>query len=340
MKYNKGDIVVCLKSIDKQFTEGKEYIVKSHDAYTVCVESDDRGSTTNGWDQQFFKLKERRMAKKTEVNFLILGNSMVLNYEGKTVTLPKDDGRYAKALQAIKEDRLTDIPGLVEIERSFNGSGIELKDGILHAEGAPIPTELNARILDFKAQGLPYAPLLKFWENLKKNPSFNARQMLFKFLEHNGVPLTKDGFFIAYRGVSQDFKDKHTGKFDNKPGSICEMARELVDDNPNNTCSTGLHVACFDYAKGFGERTVEVKVNPADVVAVPTDYNGTKMRVCRFEVVQECIAMRTELVTGTKGEKYESELDEDEQEETEEVGYNPNYRHAVRNKSGRFTKSK
>jgi hypothetical protein len=31
-----------------------------------------------------------------------------------------------------------------------------------------------------------------------------------------------------------------------------------------------------------------VKVNPADVVAVPTDYNGTKMRVCRFEVLEEC----------------------------------------------------
>lgn len=253
--FKKGDLIECINlnawpSIGFRF--GERYTVKAigdgspefRYVGMVYVEKDSLGSTTNGWAVEHFRLvKETQVAKETEVNYLILPNSMVLNYEGKTVTLPKDDGRYVKALAAIKDNRLTDIPGLVEIERSFNGSGIELVDGVLHAEGTPIPTELNARIMDFKSQGLPYAPLLKFWENLKKNPSFNSRQMLFKFLENNGHPITKDGFFIAYRGVTEDFKDKHTGKFDNKPGSICEMARDLVDDNPNNTCSTGLHVA-------------------------------------------------------------------------------------------------
>jgi hypothetical protein len=65
------------------------------------------------------------------------------------------------------------------------------------------------------------------------------------------------------------------------------MPREEVDEDPNRTCSTGLHVACFDYAKDFGERLIEVKVNPRDVVAVPVDYNGTKLRCCQFEVIRE-----------------------------------------------------
>jgi len=30
---------------------------------------------------------------------------------------------------------------------------------------------------------------------------------------------------------------------------------------------------------------VLVKVNPKDVVSVPVDYNNTKMRVCRYEVI-------------------------------------------------------
>jgi len=102
--------------------------------------------------------------------------------------------------------------------------------------------------------------------------------MLYSFLEHNGHPLTEGGHFIAYRGVTEDFKDMHTRTFNNSPGSVCEMPREEVDDNPNNTCSTGLHVASFKYASDFGPKVVEVKINPKDVVAVPVDYNGIKMR--------------------------------------------------------------
>lgn len=230
------------------------------------------------------------------MNYHVLNESVVLNYNGKTKVIAKGDNRYEDVLQCIRDGRLEDIPAVVEIERGFEGSGIELIDGLLYEGGQAFPSELSNRILMFKEQRLPYDALFAFWNNLKKNPSYNSRQAMFKFLEHNGHPLTADGCFIAYRGVSEDFKDKHTGNFDNKPGSVCEMPRDQVDDNPNNTCSSGLHVACFDYAKGFGEKLVEVKVNPIDVVTVPTDYNGTKMRVCKFEVIQECENLRNELL--------------------------------------------
>lgn len=230
------------------------------------------------------------------VNFHVLNDSIVLNYDGKTQNIASDDKRYADVLNCIRKGELDRIPELVEVERAFHGSGVELRDGLLWEGTNPFPAELSQRILMFKDQGLPYKPLLKFWDNLKKNPSFNSRKMMFAFLEHNGHPLTQDGCFIAYRGVTEDFRDKHTKKFDNSPGSICEMPRQDVNDNPNETCSHGLHVACFDYAKGFGEKLVEVKVNPADVVCVPVDYNGTKMRVCKFQVIQECAAILDRLV--------------------------------------------
>jgi len=228
------------------------------------------------------------------VNYHVLNDSIVLNYNAKTVVVASDDSRYDEVLAAIREERLDDIPAIVEIERAFQEQGMSLRDGLLYVNEEPLPSQLGDRIMKFKEQKLPYAPLLKFWDNLKENSSYNSRQMLFAFLENNGHPLTQDGCFIAYRGVTEDFKDKHTGKIDNSPGAVCEMPRELVDDNPNNTCSSGLHVACFAYAKDFGEKLVEVKVNPRDVVAVPTDYDGTKMRTCRFEVVQECENIREE----------------------------------------------
>ena len=116
--------------------------------------------------------------------------------------------------------------------------------------------------------------------------------------------------------ISTTATKEATGKWDNSPGAVCEINRELVDDNPTNTCSTGLHVACFGYAKDFGEKLVEVKVNPADVVCVPIDYNNTKMRVCRFEVLAECTDMRDEPLYGHP----KPADDEQEEEEYREDG--------------------
>jgi hypothetical protein len=63
----------------------------------------------------------------------------------------------------------------------------------------------------------------------------------------------------------------------------------MVDEDPNNTCSYGLHVANWDYAyNNYGGKSdimLEVEVDPADVVAIPVDYNQSKMRVCKYKVI-------------------------------------------------------
>jgi hypothetical protein len=183
-------------------------------------------------------------------------------------------------------------------------------DGNIFIKGKKIPEVLTDRVLKFKDKKLPFEPLLKFAEKLMTNPSFNSRQMLYKFLEHNGHPITKEGNFIAYKKVRDDFKDCHTGTMDNSVGTTVEMNREEVDDNPNNTCSSGLHVAAYKYAKNFSSgHMLEVEIDPKDVVAVPNDYNGEKMRVCKYVVKAIC----------------ESKLEDvdlyDEDEELNEFGY-------------------
>ena len=223
------------------------------------------------------------------VNYHITQNSVIVNFEGKTLAIARGDTRFPQILLAIKENRLAEIPTIVDIEAKFSRDGLRLVDGqVMTATGEVLPTELNARIIEFQREGLPFKHLLKFWDNLKANPSYRSREQLFKFLEHNGHPLTEDGCFIAYRGVTADFKDQHTGKFDNSPGAVCEMPRSEVDDDPTRTCSAGLHAAAWGYAANWSGTRVEVKINPKDVVAVPVDYNGEKMRICKFEVIQVC----------------------------------------------------
>jgi hypothetical protein len=221
--------------------------------------------------------------------YLVLDDSINLHFDGKTHVIAKGDGRFDKIMKAINEKRFSDIPAIADNGAFFERQGMKVVDGVLQLDGEEMPLELSDRIMAYKENNLPITSLLSFWDNLKKNPSFNSRKQLFKFLQNKGHSLTEDGCFIGYRGVTEDFKDKHSRKFDNSPGSVCELPREQVDDNPDNTCSYGLHVGGYEYAKDFGSggKLVLVKVNPKDVVAVPNDYDGQKMRVCRFEVLKE-----------------------------------------------------
>ena len=130
--------------------------------------------------------------------------------------------------------------------------------------------------------------MVNFMDNLYQNPSKRAVDELYGFLEKGNLPITPDGHFLAYKKVREDYKDCHSGTMDNSIGQVVEMERYNVDDNKDNTCSTGLHFCSKDYLNSFGgARTVIVKINPRDVVSIPSDYNQTKGRACRYEVVGE-----------------------------------------------------
>jgi len=233
-----------------------------------------------------------------KLNYHLLENSVILNFDGKTVSLHSGDERFNKVIQAIKDDDFEAIRDLLDNQKRFDAFGVEYRDGGLFLDDIRLPSIIENKVLLFMEKELPYEPLIKFTRKMRLNPSFNSRKMLYDFLEHNGHPITMDGNFIAYRGCSEDFKDRHTGTFNNSVGSVCEMPRHEVDENPNNTCSAGLHVACYEYAYNWGSKTIEVEIDPQDVVAVPTDYEGTKMRVCKFKVVNICEAIQDDGLYG------------------------------------------
>lgn len=230
------------------------------------------------------------MIKK--VNWLITDQNVVVNYDGQTHTLPRTHRCSEKLILALKEKRYDDIPSLVSaarrLEKDSNGK-FSIRDGEVLVDGVVAPKALGRKIEDFANEGLPYDALIKFAKNLQKNPSFRATNELFQFLEKNNHPITENGFFIAYKKVRPDFKDIHSGTFDNSPGTTVSMPRNQVNEDPHQTCSYGLHVANWDYAANhFGSSTdtmLEVEVDPSDVVAVPVDYNQSKMRVCKYKVL-------------------------------------------------------
>ncbi|MHB1539681.1 MAG: hypothetical protein ACYCV6_01405 [Steroidobacteraceae bacterium] len=191
--------------------------------------------------------------------------------------MASDLDKVTDAVEALKDQRITD--------------DVAIEGGTVTFKGEAVHNTLTARMLRQIREGFDLKPMARFLENLMQNPSYRAVQDLYSFLEYGKMPITEDGCFLAYKKVRSDYRDIRTGTFDNSVGQVVSMPRNQVDEEPDRTCSHGLHVCSFDYLASYAsasdDRVVISKVNPRDVVAIPTDYHNTKMRVSRYEVVGE-----------------------------------------------------
>lgn len=220
--------------------------------------------------------------------------SVVVN--GDIHTLVSGEKNFEKLIEALKEKDHDEalITNLVSKESAIKAIGnarVTVSNGQVYFDGTAVNNSLTNKIINILEDGFSAEPWINFMVNLDDNPSFTSRNCLYNFLDHFNVPFTEDGHFIAFKRVRSDFKDIYTGTMDNSPGNVVEVNRRDVDEDPTRTCSHGLHVAASvyldSYASADKSKTLMVKVNPADVVAVPKDYGFAKMRVCRYEVLQE-----------------------------------------------------
>jgi hypothetical protein len=246
--------------------------------------------------------------------------------KGKAYTIAPDHANYSKILDAIRQedwDKFVSLADIASAITNYAGSrGVQIVSGCVVYNGETIHNTITDRIVKFMRDDLPFEPLCKFLENLMQNPSKRAVDELYGFLEVGELPITTDGCFLAYKNVRSDYRDIHSGKFDNSVGKTCEMTRNSVCDNKDLTCSSGLHFCSIAYLPNFrdsdGGKTIIVKINPADVVSIPSDYNNTKGRTCKYEVVADYTDdWRSKLDRGESG--WDSDLyDEDGSEYEDE----------------------
>lgn len=229
------------------------------------------------------------------LSFTIGRDTITVFLDGQIHTIKDSHANHAALLAELRRDPderdLDAIRPLVSIRRYIEaasfGNVTVSGDAVLY-KGEAVTGYLATRMLEILQQGVGIEPWAYFMENLMKNPSESARKELYEWLEKAKLPLTPDGHFIAFKKVQSNYMDCHTGKFDNSVGSILEMDRGLCDTNRRNECSTGFHFASVGYLSHFGgQKVMAVKINPRDVTAIPPDYNVTKGRCCRYEVVAE-----------------------------------------------------
>ena len=228
------------------------------------------------------------------------GNGTIsIMIDGKMKPVDTAHGNYDAIKNAIIACQWDIIPNLINIKEqveaaiqsSATAGKVTIENGEVFYNNKAIHNTLTARIIDMARQGFDIGYMVKFLENLMKNPSYRAVNELYGFLESGSIPITENGTFLAYKKIRNDWTDIHSGTFDNSIGAVCEMPRNMVDEDSSRTCSAGLHVCSYDYLAHFSrdndDRVVICEINPADVVSIPADYNNTKMRVCKYTVIGE-----------------------------------------------------
>lgn len=236
------------------------------------------------------------------------GSATLINLlTGSNVTLMKNDGAYSKFLSLIKEGKFLEAETAGDVVSKISafvgcansgGISINVKDSAVtytfNGQGPfPLHNAIVDRIIKMADDGFDVGPLMKFLANLLNNPDKTSIDELYMFLEASALPITEDGCFIAYKIVKNDYMDIYSGTTRNKIGDTPSMPRFEVDTNRHNTCSRGLHFCSKTYLPHYGtqraggDRCMLVKVNPADVVSIPSDYNNAKGRAWKYEVVGE-----------------------------------------------------
>lgn len=199
---------------------------------------------------------------------------------------------------------LTDIEATIAAALEPLSERISVSLGRVYFDGDEVNSSLaNHLVRALAGEGdTPWEAIVAFWEKIATNPDAHSREQLFDWLQSHRFTINGDGDIIGYKGVVRDGDEnlvsgwtgvayvdgvEHKGRIPNAVGSTITMPRGAVAHDPSAACSTGLHVGTFDYAQAYAKGAMlKVAVNPRDVVSVPTDAGGEKVRVCRYTVLE------------------------------------------------------
>jgi hypothetical protein len=239
------------------------------------------------------------MAKKKDISALAVNNTIQIFYGDVNLNIQRTQNEplFERVFKMIESGNMEELKKnfsdiKAELERYTKGV-FHVKDGAMHLKGddEPIPALIAKKLVQFRDAKEDFMPLVRFWKKLKENPDKRLRDQLYGFMVHNNIPITNLGDVICEKGVKEmtDGKlvDQRTGEFDNSIGMIVQAPREGMNTDPNVTCAAGLHVAAPDFVRNHWSSgiIIECLVSPADFVAIPIDYNNTKARVCRYQVL-------------------------------------------------------
>lgn len=266
-----------------------------------------------------------------------------------TVFAPGETPRVAdsthpnfEAMVEMAQAHNTDIFKLFDVEKIIRetferlSERVLVRDGHIFFDGDEIHNALTEHIVRVLDQDIDdWEPLVLFLEKVMDNPVPHSREQLYRWLQSHDFSINAEGDIVAYKGVkrideddeAESLRAKHeylslngghaivdgdeiNGKVPQSIGSTVEMPRQEVIHEPSVSCSYGLHIGTFPYAKNYGEVVLKVIVNPRDVVSVPNGEDE-KARTCRYFVEQEVSAPFKSAIVISGEDAVKDEAEED-----------------------------
>lgn len=255
---------------------------------------------------------------KYKLSAIKLGRSLTLTFKNKkrdlshTITFTDTHLNYKKALELLDTvkasdlfidsnkvqeeiyDEFKELKDTSQMLATWSNGALTITSTSVAYNGKEVQPELTEFLIDKFLKNPHDQNGFAAWSNFIKvvstATSYKVVNRLFMFLQKNDLQIDSDGNVLAWKVVRPNYLDKHSGTFDNSPGKILEMDRSGVDDNDSRTCSRGFHVCSWGYLRSFsgtGDPVMQVKINVNDIVSIPLDYNGEKVRVCKYEVIRE-----------------------------------------------------
>jgi hypothetical protein len=267
------------------------------------------------------------------IPYVLSDGTLTLHLQGRPHPIDRSQPNWDAIIAALGKPETTEaeLLPLVSVKTYVEGlqiGKVKVGEDTIFYDRKPVHNHLTNRMLEIVKAGLPVEPWAKFMDSLHQNPSNTAVTELYLWLEQSKMPITDDGHFLAYKKVRDDYTSFHRGPNNevvhNDIGSTPSMPRNQVDDQRDNTCSHGLHFCSWDYLPSYygGQgKVVVLKINPADVVSIPSDYNNAKGRAWQYlvwdEVDQEqarfAFEGRPVVATSEGWDEQDSEIDEEDE---------------------------
>lgn len=235
-----------------------------------------------------------------KIPFLFSQGNLTVVLNGQSKSVPSSHPNFKLIREALKNDdakALIDLivgppvepPKPVPVPVNMVKDRVKIVDGKAYFDDEFVDCPgLDEYIQNLVKLDLPFDGLIKFIGRLYLSVRFRVRNQLFLFANKVGLIIDSQGYLLAYKAVTEDYKDKWTQKIDNRPGQSPCMDPGKVCDDPNRACGPGLHAGGLGYVHGYGhgsDRIIIVRVDPADVVSIPYDSGCQKLRTCGYYVV-------------------------------------------------------
>lgn len=208
---------------------------------------------------------------------------------------------FTKIVDALDSGNYDELPNLFNPAKAVReyAPGLEVVGNSVRLDGVTLGGPIVTRILSAIGAGRSPDWLVNFQRSLALNPSRRVRDRLYAFLEAGQkIGINDFGHIVAYKIVKAlpgqgdeptQFVSHHDGKTRHDIGQVVSMPRSEVDDDPERTCSYGLHACSEGYLNAYGGGSdswvVAVEIKPENVVSIPVDYNDSKMRCSEYKVI-------------------------------------------------------